>query len=80
MIHFENKSRLYNGFGYVYLLLTAKVSGIEEPTLLEEQKSQLKQMNYGRIFHDYKSKVLVIGINYDKDTKEHQCLIEKYHN
>ena len=38
---------------------------------------QIKQKNYGRIFRDYKGDVLVVGINYDKDTKEHQCLIEK---
>ena len=39
---------------------------------------QIKQKNYSRIFHDYKGEVLLVVINYDKDTKTHQCQIEKY--
>jgi predicted negative regulator of RcsB-dependent stress response len=63
--------------------------GVEKPALLVELKydksaqtaiDQIKQKNYGRIFQDYKGEVLVVGINYDKNTKEHQCIIEKYHN
>ena len=26
----------------------------------------------------YTGDILLVGINYDRDTKEHQCLIEKY--
>ena len=27
---------------------------------------------------DYIGDILLVGINYDKKTKEHQCLIERY--
>ena len=27
---------------------------------------------------DYKGNLLLVGINYDKKTKEHQCVIEKW--
>ena len=63
--------------------------GIDKPALLVELKydksaqtaiDQIKQKNYGRIFRDYKGDVLLVGINYDKESKEHQCLIEKHHN
>jgi aminoglycoside N3'-acetyltransferase len=26
---------------------------------------------------DYKGKVLLVGVNYDKETKEHTCVIEE---
>ena len=59
--------------------------GIDKPALLVELKydksaetaiEQIKKQNYGRIFRDYKGEILLVGINYDKDTKAHQCLIE----
>lgn len=28
--------------------------------------------------NDYPGDILLVGINYDKEGKEHQCLIEKY--
>lgn len=29
-------------------------------------------------FQNYTGDILLVGINYDKEGKEHQCLIEKY--
>ena len=64
-------------------------AGIDKPALLVELKydktaetaiDQIKKKNYGRIFRDYTGDVLLVGINYDKDTKEHQCNIEKMRN
>lgn len=39
---------------------------------------QIKDKKYHSSILDYTGEILLVGINYDKDTKEHQCLIEKY--
>uniref|UniRef100_UPI0025DE7515 AAA family ATPase n=1 Tax=uncultured Succinivibrio sp. TaxID=540749 RepID=UPI0025DE7515 len=66
------------GKGFADMVFLPK-QGVEKPALLVELKydksaqtaiDQIKQKNYGRIFRDYKGEVLVVGINYDKDTKE----------
>ena len=57
----------------------------EEPLLIELKfdKSaltaitQIKEKNYLQFFKDYKGEVLLVGINYSKDTKTHQCIIER---
>jgi len=39
--------------------------------------NQIKQKQYGEVFQDYFGEVLLVGINYDKDNKEHSCKIER---
>ena len=39
---------------------------------------QIKNKRYPESILSYTGDILLVGINYDKDTKEHQCLIEKY--
>lgn len=39
---------------------------------------QIKDKKYPSSILDYTGEILLVGINYDKSTKEHQCLIEKY--
>ncbi len=41
---------------------------------------QIKEKNYLQFFKDYKGEVLLVGINFSKDTKTHQCIIEKVMN
>ena len=43
----------------------------------ESAITQIKEKNYLQFFKDYKGEVLLVGINYSKDTKTHQCIIEK---
>ena len=59
----------------------------EKPAILVELKwnktkesaiEQIKEREYVKGLEEYKGKILFVGINYDKDTKEHQCLIEEY--
>ena len=38
---------------------------------------QIKQRKYFDCLKDYSGEILLVGVNYDKDTKEHTCLIEK---
>ena len=39
---------------------------------------QIKNKQYPESILNYTGDILLVGINYDKGTKEHQCLIEKY--
>ena len=75
---------LPTGKGYADLVYLPK-SGVNKPALLIELKfdksaqtaiTQIKEKNYLQFFKDYKGEVLLVGINYSKDTKTHQCIIE----
>lgn len=43
----------------------------------EEAIQQIKQQNYIDVVRN-ESDILFVGINYDKNTKQHTCMIEKY--
>ena len=38
---------------------------------------QIKEKCYTGYLADYKDKILLVGINYDKETKKHECKIEE---
>lgn len=40
--------------------------------------SQIKSRQYVEALKDYKGNLLLVGINYDKKTKEHLCEIEEW--
>ncbi len=40
--------------------------------------TQIKERAYPKSLQDYSGEILLVGINYDKKTKEHQCAIESY--
>ena len=76
---------LPTGKGYADLVYLPK-PGVNKPALLIELKfdksaltaiTQIKEKNYLQFFKDYKGEVLLVGINYSKDTKTHQCIIER---
>ena len=71
--------------GYADLVYLPK-PGVNKPALLIELKfdksaqtaiTQIKEKNYLQFFKDYKGEVLLVGINYSKGTKTHQCIIER---
>lgn len=39
---------------------------------------QIKDRNYPKILTNYGGKIILVGINYDDDTKVHNCKIEEY--
>ncbi|MBO4698846.1 AAA family ATPase [bacterium] len=39
---------------------------------------QIKNKNYPAAFENYLDNLLLVGVNYDKTTKVHKCVIEKY--
>ena len=60
--------------------------GVEKPALVVELKydktaesaiSQIKAKNYTQALKDYHGDIFLVGINYSKDTKAHECAIEK---
>jgi hypothetical protein len=40
--------------------------------------AQIKERRYVEALEDYQGKVLLVGVNYDKDSKEHTCVIEEW--
>ncbi len=59
----------------------------KDPAILIELKcnqdadtaiKQIKNRNYPKAFENYLDNLLLVGINYDKITKVHECVIEKY--
>ncbi len=77
--------KLPTGKGYADLVYLPK-SGVNKSALLIELKfdksaltaiTQIKEKNYLQFFKNYKGEVLLVGINYSKDTKTHQCIIER---
>ena len=73
-----------NGFADI-VFLPKKHSN--KPALLVELKwnksaegaiSQIKDKKYIKAIENYGGEILLVGINYDKNTKKHECRIEKY--
>ena len=71
------------GFADIVLMPRKKASG---PAIILELKynqsaeaaiAQIKQKNYPTKIAEYTGEILLVGINYDKKTKTHTCLIEK---
>lgn len=39
--------------------------------------AQIKNKEYCRSLEEYRGNVLLVGVNYDKKTKVHECMIEE---
>lgn len=76
------------GRGFAYFVFIPKPEYKNDyPALLVELKwnqnaqtalTQIKTKKYPSSILNYTGDILLVGINYDKKSKEHQCLIEKY--
>ena len=69
------------GFADIVLLPNRNV---DKPTVLLELKfnhsadtaiAQIKEQRYAGMLLDHVGSVLLVGINYDKKTKHHECVI-----
>jgi len=74
------------GTGFADLVFVPYKSHADKPAILIELKwnksantaiKQIKNRNYPEVLQDYKGNILLIGINYDKKSKKHECIIEK---
>ena len=57
-------------------LLKATIDGNEHA--VERAIDQIKRKEYPSKIAEYTGNILLVGINYDKETKQHTCKIEKY--
>ena len=74
------------GRGYADIVfLPRKYS--DKPTMVVELKydqsadgaiRQIEEKNYAKALEEYKGNVLLVGINYNKDTKKHSCVIREW--
>lgn len=73
------------GFADLVFLPTRKYR--DKPALLVELKwnqsvqtaiTQIKDKNYPQSLQEYQGNILLVGVNYDKKTKKHECVIEKW--
>lgn len=86
--YFKPKRELPAGRGFADLIYLPKTEYLSHyPALLLELKwnqsaetalKQIQEKNYPDSIQDYTGDILLVGINYDKKTKIHQCKIEKY--
>lgn len=77
---------LPSGKGYADIVfLPRRRSG--KPAMVVELKynksaegaiEQIKAKGYAQALEEYKGNLLLVGINYDKETKEHSCVIEEW--
>ena len=44
----------------------------------EEALNQIKQKDYSDALKNYNGDIILVGLNYDKDTKNHTCRIERF--
>lgn len=79
------KRELPSGKGFADLTFMPKINSTQHIPMIIELKwdktvdtaiKQIKEKNYIESFNGYKGKVLLVGINYNKKTKKHECLTE----
>ena len=75
------------GKGYADVVLLPR-KNVTTPALVVELKkdkdaqaaiAQIKERHYPQLIEKYTGDILLVGISYDRKTKEHQCQIETWH-
>ena len=73
------------GKGFADIVLVPR-RNVDKPAIVIELKydksaqtaiQQIKEKRYAESLKDYIGEVVLVGINYDKDTKKHVCVIER---
>ena len=76
-----------SGKGFADLVFIPRKQFPDKPALVVELKwnksaegaiEQIKRKEYCRSLEEYEGNLLLVGVNYDKETKEHTCVIESY--
>ena len=85
--YFKPIRELPCGRGFADFVFIPKSEYISDyPALVVELKwnkdartaiQQIKEKKYPDTVRQYTGKMLLVGLNYDKKTKEHSCIIEK---
>ena len=78
---------LAGGKGFADLVFLPRKKFPEKPAIVVELKwdktaegaiAQIKKKEYCRSLEEYEGNILLVGVNYNKQTKEHECVIEEY--
>lgn len=78
---------LPTGKGFADMVCIPRRKYCDKPALIVELKwdktakaaiDQIKEKQYCKSLEEYKGSILLVGINYDKQTKDHSCVIEKW--
>lgn len=76
---------LPTGKGFADMVFLPRRKFPDKPALVVELKwdksaeaaiSQIKKKQYVKSLEDYHGKIMLVGISYDKETREHSCVIE----
>ena len=68
------------------MLFRSKMPSCIKPAVIVELKydrsvrsaiSQIREKQYPQVLEGYSGEIVLVGVNYDKDSKEHSCVIEK---
>ena len=77
---------LASGKGFADIVLIPR-KHVDSPAIVLELKfnqdadtaiSQIRRKNYPAKLQDYADRLLLVGINYNRETKQHDCTIESY--
>ena len=78
---------LAGGKGFADLVFLPRRGFPQKPALVVELKwdesaygalAQIKKKEYCRSLEEYRGAILLVGVNYNKKTKEHECMIETF--
>lgn len=78
---------LPTGKGYADLTFLPRPGHADLPALIVELKwnkdadtalRQIKDRRYSKALENYTGRILAVGVNYDKETRQHECWIEEY--
>ena len=86
-VNYENSLSSVLTIAYLSAMQYYFIPVREMPALLVELKwnkkattalQQIKDKNYVQAVAGYIGNILLVGISYDKKSKEHECIIEEY--
>lgn len=75
-----------SGKGYADIVFLPKKYS-DKPAMVVELKynksadgalAQIRERRYAESLKEYRGNILLVGINYDKETKKHSCMIEEW--
>ena len=73
---FENVLSVYSPRSVVNCMRFRKIGNYWNQSA-QGALEQIKSKEYCRSLSDYQGDILLVGVNYDKKTKEHTCVIEE---
>lgn len=74
------------GKGFADIVYLPRKNHMDKPAMLIELKwnqsaegaiAQIREKKYVKALEDYKGNLLLVGVNYDKESKKHDCVIEE---